>query len=207
MKPNHERFYARYVKRIFDFVFSAVFLLILSPFFLIIGLLIASTSKGPIFFKQNRLGKNGKTFAALKFRTMLDKPRIIAHEITSKDPEVTVVGKFLRRFKLDELPQLFNLLVGDMSFIGPRPIPPQLLNSFSESAKKRFLVLPGLSGLAQVHGNIFLTWPQRWEYDARYVESISFATDLSIFLRTIVVVLFGEKIYYKKEENTKKDHL
>lgn len=203
MKPSHQCVYARLIKRFLDILFSAAFLLILSPFLILFALLVALSSRGPVLFRQERLGQNGTVFQALKFRTMQHKPRKIDREILAGDPEVTAVGRFLRRFKFDELPQLWNLLVGDMSFIGPRPVPPEHLSSFNAVARKRLLVRPGLSGLAQVNGNIYLSWPQRWEYDARYVDTISCATDFVIFWKTLVVVLLGEKIYYKQEEQSK----
>lgn len=181
------------MKRCFDFLISIFFLVILSPLFIITAVLIKLTSEGPLFFKQERVGKNGKLFSVYKFRTMIDKVRSFDKQTFKDDVEVTAVGKIIRRLKIDELPQLLNVVKGDMSLIGPRPCLPALVKDFNESGKKRLLVRPGLTGLAQVNGNIYLTWEERWEFDKKYVEQQSFYLDLKIISKTVFIVLFGEK--------------
>jgi lipopolysaccharide/colanic/teichoic acid biosynthesis glycosyltransferase len=129
---------------------------------------------------------------------MTNKKRKADHEIFADDPEVTTVGKFLRRFKLDELPQLINVLTGDMSLVGPRPGMPEQLKELDENGIKRLEVYPGLTGLAQINGNIYLVWPERWKYDRHYVEYISFMLDLKIILKTVLIVFQGEKKFINK---------
>ena len=181
------------MKRCLDFLISVFLLVILSPLFVITSILIKLTSKGPLFFKQQRVGKNGKLFFVYKFRTMINKVRSFDKQTFQDDVEITSIGKIIRRLKIDELPQLLNVVKGDMSLIGPRPCLPTLVKDFNESGKKRLLVRPGLTGLAQVNGNIYLSWEQRWEFDKKYVESQSLALDLKIISKTILIVLFGEK--------------
>src|SRR5213075_688292 len=130
------------------------------------------------------LGRNAQTFEALKFRTMTDKPRVPDTLYYTGDPnEVTRIGRFLRRTKLDELPQILNVLMGDMSLVGPRPQLAVQLQDFDENAKLRLLVRPGLTGMAQTHGNVGLTWPERWAYDAEYVRRMSLALDVRLIAR------------------------
>ena len=181
------------MKRCFDFLISIFLLAILSPLLIITSISIKMTSKGPLLFKQQRVGKNGKLFSVYKFRTMIDKVRSFDKQTFNGDAEVTAVGKIVRRLKIDELPQLLNVVKGDMSLIGPRPCLPALVKDFNESGKKRLLVRPGLTGLAQVNGNIYLTWEERWEFDKKYVEQQSFFLDLKIISKTVCIVLFGEK--------------
>jgi lipopolysaccharide/colanic/teichoic acid biosynthesis glycosyltransferase len=128
---------------------------------------------------------------------MIHRPRISDREIIGRDPEVTRVGYWLRRFKIDELPQLVNVLKGNMSLVGPRPALPDQLVVYDNVAMKRLIVRPGLTGLAQVNGNIHLSWPERWCYDAEYVEYLSFKLDIGIIYRTIAVVVFGENRFSK----------
>ncbi len=181
------------MKRCFDFLISIFLLAILSPLLIITAISIKMSSKGPLLFKQQRVGKNGKLFSVYKFRTMIDKVRSFDKQTFNGDAEVTAVGKIVRRLKIDELPQLLNVVKGDMSLIGPRPCLPALVKDFNESGKKRLLVRPGLTGLAQVNGNIYLTWEERWEFDKKYVEQQSFSLDFKIISKTVCIVLFGEK--------------
>lgn len=181
-------------------LFAILLILLLFPFMLIIALLIKLDSRGRVLFIQQRLGKGGRLFNAIKFRTMTDQPRLVHHEVDPRNPEQTCIGKFLRRFKLDELPQLWNILRGDMSFVGPRPALPEQMHDYDVYSKRRLEVLPGITGMAQVHGNIYLTWPQRWLYDVEYVNRVSFGLDVWIVLRTIGVVLLGEKRFYRPPE-------
>ena len=157
--------YEANIKRILDIVLSVVALLILSPFLIIVCILILIDDYGPVFFMQERVGKNEKKFQVIKFRTMYidaEKSQKVGVEVTGEDPRITKIGNLLRRFKIDELPQLFNILRGDMSIIGPRPSLPDYLEIYEEWERERFKVRPGLSGLAQVNGNIYLSRIKRW---------------------------------------------
>jgi undecaprenyl phosphate N,N'-diacetylbacillosamine 1-phosphate transferase len=189
-------FYARFGKRLFDLALVIPLLAVLSPLLLLIALLIRVTSRGPALFRQERLGKDARVFEALKFRTMTDKPRAFDTIAYSGDPnEITAIGRLLRRTKFDELPQFINVLRGEMSIVGPRPQLPVQLQEFDENAKLRLLVRPGLTGMAQTHGNVGLAWKERWYYDAHYVRHLSFLLDLRLIVRTIGVLLRGEEAY------------
>lgn len=185
------------IKRIIDFLFSLIILLILLPLFLVVAILIKLDSKGPVIFKQSRLGKDGNVFKVWKFRTMIDNAEKMGTGLTTaqNDPRITRVGKILRKASIDELPQLINVLKGDMSFIGPRPAPVHHLKQYNENERQRLKVLPGITGWAQVNGRNILTWPERIEKDIWYVNNISFLLDLKIAFKTIKVVLFSEGVY------------
>jgi lipopolysaccharide/colanic/teichoic acid biosynthesis glycosyltransferase len=163
-------------------------------------LIVKVDSKGSFFFLQQRLGKDGKLFEVLKIRTMTDKSRESYQEILEGNEEVTRVGKILRRLKIDELPQIINILKGDMSFVGPRPCLPELQNEFDVNGIKRTMVRPGLTGLAQTNGNIYLTWDKRWKYDAHYVDNINFILDFKIIVKTVVIIFIGEEKYFKNPD-------
>lgn len=190
--------YKNFLKRFLDFIVSLIVLLFFLPLFIIVYFLVKIDSKGDFFFFQDRLGKNGKIFKVYKIRTMTDKIRVADREILKGDAEVTRVGGVLRRLKIDELPQIINIFKGDMSFVGPRPCLPSQINEFNEDGKKRILVRPGLTGLAQVNGNIYLTWEERWKYDRKYVENLTMILDMQITLKTFAIVIFGEEKYLKK---------
>ncbi|MFM9959899.1 MAG: sugar transferase [Planctomycetaceae bacterium] len=190
--------YRAFGKRLLDLSLSVPALIAVAPLFALIAVLIKLTSRGPVFFVQERLGRGGTIFQTYKFRTMTDRRRESHQEIFGKTDEVTAVGYWLRRFKLDELPQLWNIANGDMSLVGPRPALPSQLAEYTDLAQRRLLTRPGLTGLAQVHGNIHLTWPERWVYDAEYVSRVSFALDVWIIVRTIGVVLLGEGRFLSK---------
>jgi len=181
------------IKRLFDITAASAALVCTSPILITTPILIKATSKGPVFFKQQRLGKDGDIFPIYKFRTMTDKSRDFNNQVHSKDDEITRIGKVIRRLKIDELPQLFNVLIGDMSLVGPRPCLPSLKEEFNQDAEKRLLVRPGLTGLAQVNGNIYLSWEERWQFDRKYVEEQSLSLDLKIILKTILIVVCGEE--------------
>jgi lipopolysaccharide/colanic/teichoic acid biosynthesis glycosyltransferase len=185
--------YRIFLKRPFDVLAAFVLLLLVAPILLLTAVLLKLDSPGPILFTQKRLGLNGRIFDLYKFRSMVDVPRTPARQVYGGDPEVTRVGKFIRRFKIDELPQLLNVLKGDMSIVGPRPCLPDLQAEFDENGRSRIAVRPGLTGLAQVNGNIFLSWPERWRLDRMYVDNLSFVTDCRILWKTVFVVLLGEK--------------
>lgn len=186
------------IKRLLDILMSVLCILLLSPILLICIILIKTTSNGPIFFLQERLGKEGICFYIYKFRTMIDKKRVVNQEIFSGNLEVTSIGYYLRRLKIDELPQLINILKGEMSFVGPRPCIPIQIEEFNEDGFYRIKVKPGLTGLAQVNGNIYLSWEERWKYDKIYVESQSLLLDLKIVLKTIFIIIFGEIKFINK---------
>jgi lipopolysaccharide/colanic/teichoic acid biosynthesis glycosyltransferase len=168
---------------------------------LLVALVVKMDSPGPVIFMQDRLGMNYRVFRLYKFRTMTNNKNRANKQTFANDPEITRIGKFLRRSKLDELPQLFNILNGDMSFVGPRPSLPDLQHKFNEDGKVRIQVKPGLTNLAAVNGSIFLTWPERWVYDRKYVEEQSFLLDMTIMLKTVVVVIMGESFYHKKKDH------
>ena len=189
--------YRKYVKRVLDVLFSFLLLLLLFPFLIFVALLIIVTSKGPLFFTQIRVGKDLKNFRVYKFRTMTDRVHEVK-KIFGKTEDVTTVGYYLRRYKIDELPQLFNVLMGDMSLIGPRPSIPDQLSTMNREQKRRYSVRPGITGLAQVSGNIYLDWVDRFKLDLQYVDNISLFNDLKIVIRTISLIIAGEDKYLDK---------
>lgn len=186
-------------KRLFDSFISFAILLLLFPLFIIVAVLIKLDSKGPIFYLQSRVGENGRVFRIYKLRTMTNKERDPNVKQTYlQDPDITRIGGLLRRFKIDELPQIWNVFIGDMSLVGPRPALPSLYEKFGEIAKKRCEVRPGMTGWAQVNGNIYLPWEERLCLDREYVDRMSFMLDLRILVKTVAIVLFGEEKYIKK---------
>nr|WP_282580104.1 sugar transferase [Natroniella sulfidigena] len=200
------------IKRVVDFIGSLFGLIILFPLFILIGVAIKLDSKGPIFFKQDRLGKDGQVFKIYKFRTMVQNAEDKGSGLfTSKgDPRITKVGKFLRKTSLDELPQLINVIKGEMSLVGPRPpVPyhPYEYNEYSEEQKLRFCVLPGITGYAQIKGRNHLSWDSRIEKDIWYVRNYSIFLDIRIILFTFKKVFCGNNDIYltkeAKEENKK----
>jgi len=190
-------------KRIFDIFTSLLGIALLFPFLVAIVLIIRLSSKGPAVFKQQRAGRNGKPFVFYKFRTMKDDVDPFGPSPKSgEDPRLTKVGKFLREYSLDELPQLFNVLKGDMSFIGPRPLYVSQMAEWNERQKKRLLVKPGLTGLAQIHGRGELTREKKLELDVKYVETASFLTDIRVLLATFVQVFRRKGIYEERYSRT-----
>jgi len=187
------------LKRFFDIIVSAAGLLILSPVFLLIVLLIKITMPGKIFFQQERVGKGKKVFHILKFRTMKeDRQAEEAHDFSKDAERMTRTGNILRRLKIDELPQLWNVFAGDMSLVGPRPTVMEQVEQYDEFQLRRLGMLPGMTGLAQVNGNVSLSWNERIKYDVRYIEKFSVVLDLAIMIKTVLVVIFGEQ-KFKKE--------
>ena len=185
-----------FLKRVADLVGSCAVLLITSPILLITAILIKITMPGPIFFRQQRAGMNGVLFEILKFRSMkVDKQAEKKHDTTKDADRLTGFGKLIRRFKIDELPQLFNVLFGDMSLVGPRPTFKEQVDAYTDRQKHRLDMRPGMTGLAQVNGNITLTWDERIEYDLYYVDHFSFWLDIKIMIKTILVVIFGEAMF------------
>ena len=189
--------YQAFVKRISDIVFSALGLLVLSPLFLLIAILVRCTSKGPVIFRQERLGRDAKVFRICKFRTMEENSEHTGSGVYSDryDSRVTKVGRFLRATSLDELPQLWNILRGDMSFIGPRPpltYHPWPIDRYSKEQLRMFRVRPGITGWAQVHGRRELEWHERLRLNVWYADHVSFALDLQIIFLTVGVLLTGK---------------
>lgn len=180
--------YARYIKRWLDFILSLLAIIILSPILLIVALLVRIKLGSPVIFKQKRPGLHEKIFTLYKFRTMTDEKDKDGN-LLPDDQRLTKFGKLLRSTSLDELPELFNILKGDMSIVGPRPLAVQYLPYYNDTEKKRHSVLPGLTGLAQVNGRNTTNWPQRFAYDIKYVNHISFLMDLSIILKTLGKVI------------------
>jgi len=186
-------------KRCLDIFISLSVIIILSPILVAMAIAVRFSSKGPVIFKQDRAGKNGKPFVFYKFRTMKVGVEPFGPSPKSdKDPRLTKVGKFLREYSLDELPQLFNVLKGDMSLVGPRPLYLSQISEWSERQKSRLLVKPGLTGLAQISGRGELTREEKLELDIKYVETISLLTDIKIILATIAQVFRRKNIYEKR---------
>lgn len=191
--------YRRYLKRPMDFVLALCAIIVLSPVFLIVALLVKINLGSPVIFKQQRPGLNEKIFTLYKFRTMTDE-RDENGELLPDSVRLTRFGKFLRSTSLDELPELFNILKGDMSIIGPRPLLVQYLSLYNGHQKRRHEVRPGLSGLAQVSGRNALSWEDKFGLDVEYVNNVYFIEDLRILILTIIKVLKREGISSDKAE-------
>lgn len=179
--------YAKYMKRLLDILLSLTILIALSPLLLVLCILVRSKLGSPIFFKQERPGLHEKIFTMYKFRTMTDKRDAEGNLLPDKD-RLTKFGKLLRATSLDELPEFFNILKGDMSFIGPRPLLVSYLPYYTETEALRHTVRPGLTGLAQVSGRNFLDWDRRLAKDVEYVKGLSFQMDLKVLFLTVKVV-------------------
>ena len=185
--------YRNFFKRLLDIIISGVALILLSPLILLLILLVRCKLGSPVFFKQERPGLNEKIFTLKKFRTMTDK-RDEMGQLLPDSLRLTKFGKFLRSSSLDELPELWNIFVGDMSLIGPRPLLVSYLPYYTERERLRHSVRPGLTGLAQVSGRNFLQWDKRLEKDVEYVEHITFLKDLRILALTVKVALKPEHV-------------
>lgn len=188
------------IKRCFDILVSLVILVPFFPIWVILALLVKCTSPGPVFFLQDRPGLHRKIFKIYKFRTMRpgSEKMVKGQEVMKDDDRITPIGKFLRRSKLDEIPQILNVLKGQMSLIGPRPERVASLEDYDDEISKRLNMLPGMTGLAQVSGNIYLDLQDRYKLDVYYVEHFSLWLDIKILLRTVGVVLLGEEKYKDK---------
>lgn len=189
------------LKRLLDFLCSFLGLIIVSPFILIIAILVKATSKGPVFFLQERLGRKGKVFKIIKFRTMVVNAESIGTGVRvdgKMDPRITKVGRFLRSTSMDELPQLVNVVKGDMSLVGPRPPvtyhPYNGYDNYPEWAKLRFQMRPGMTGLVQTTIRSYVPWDDRMKIDCEYVEKFSVALDVKILFDTVITVIKGEAI-------------
>lgn len=180
--------YAKYFKRILDFIFAIVLFIITLPILLVVGMLVGIYLGFPIIFKQKRPGKDGNEFTLYKFRTMTDAKGENG-ELLPDDKRLTKFGLFLRSTSLDELPELINIIKGDMSFVGPRPLLTEYLDLYNEEQRHRHDVRPGLTGLAQVNGRNLLGWEERFNYDIEYVKNINFIEDIKIIFKTIFLVV------------------
>ena len=181
-------FYEKYIKRLLDIVLSGCALIVLSPLMLVTAILVRVKLGGPVIFCQERPGKDEKIFKLHKFRSMSDARDENGNLLPDKE-RLTGFGKKLRSLSIDELPELWDIFRGKMSIVGPRPLLVEYLPYYTEEERRRHDVRPGLTGLAQVNGRNTLTWEEKFSYDLAYVQHISFATDVSIFLRTIGKVL------------------
>jgi exopolysaccharide biosynthesis polyprenyl glycosylphosphotransferase len=190
-------------KRVFDLIFTIPVFILLLPFYLLTGILVRATSSGPIFFNQNRIGAEGKAFTFYKFRTMRDGADKERLEVLGrpdedmaarykKDPRITPVGRVLRRFSIDELPQLLNVIRGEMSLVGPRPMLEEEVAQLEENHRRRHLIKPGLTGLWQISGRKETSWEERMLLDLYYVDQWSISTDIAILLKTFKVVIDGK---------------
>lgn len=185
--------YSTFFKRIIDFIAAFFGLLLLSPILILTTLILALANNGKPFFKQLRPGKNERIFTIYKFKTMNDKKDVSGNLLSDKD-RLTLVGSLVRKTSLDELPQLFNVLVGTMSLIGPRPLLIQYLALYDDVQKKRHNLRPGITGWAQVNGRNAISWEQKFEYDVWYVQHCSFFLDVKILFLTIKKVFLREGI-------------
>ncbi len=185
--------YQKYLKRLLDFTLSSLGLIVLSPVFLSVAILVKIKLGSPVIFKQKRPGKNEKIFTLYKFRTMTDKKdengKLLPDEI-----RLTKFGKFLRSTSLDELPELWNIVKGDMSLVGPRPLLVEYLPLYNETQKHRHDVRPGLTGLAQINGRNNVSWENRFEEDLKYIQKVTFTEDAKIIFKTIKKVICREGI-------------
>ena len=185
--------YTVIIKPFFDRVVSFLGLVVLSPLILLVMLLLVIANKGSVWFTQKRPGKDGQLFTVIKFKTMTDE-RDENGNLLPDEKRLTPVGKFVRKTSIDEIPQLFNVLLGHMSFVGPRPLLTEYLPLYSGKQRRRHLVKPGITGWAQVNGRNTLSWKQKFAYDTWYVDHISFALDIKILFLTVIKVFKAEGI-------------
>lgn len=185
--------YRTIFKRILDFFASLIGLLVLSPILFIVTIGLFFANQGKPFFFQRRPGKNGKIFKIIKFKTMNDK-RDSSGNLLSDELRLTKIGAFVRKTSLDEIPQLINVLKGEMSLIGPRPLLPEYLNLYNDFQRRRNHVKPGITGWAQVNGRNTISWEQKFEYDVWYVDHLNFLLDIKILLLTVKKVFLSEGI-------------
>lgn len=180
--------YKKYFKRLLDVMISVFVLMLFSPILIILAILIRINLGAPIIFKQKRPGKNGKIFEIYKFRTM-NSDKDVHGNLLPDNERLTSFGRFIRSTSLDELPELINILKGEMSLVGPRPLLVEYLNLYNDEQKHRHDVLPGLTGWAQVNGRNAISWNEKFKYDLEYVENMSFLFDLKVVFYTIKIVL------------------
>ncbi len=190
-------------KRIADLLLAGIALLVLSPLLLVLAILIKIASPGPIFFRQARLGKDGKVFRIYKFRTMHHNAPVLKNDDGSmwtgkEDPRIFTLGKILRKYSLDELPQFINVMEGDMSIVGPRPDLAEQRELYEEGQERKLLMKPGITGWAMVNGRNTIPWEKRIELDIWYIENHSLWLDLKTALMTVPVLVFGLGIHQSK---------
>ena len=186
------------LKRTIDLLITIPLLILFAPFFLLLGIIIKLESEGPIFFRQNRLGFYGKVFRIFKFLSILTNlHRPVTDSLHKDDPRITSFGNILRKYRLDELPQLINVLKGEMSLVGPRPLLPEFLDSYSEEDRRRMNLPPGMTGWQQVHGSATNSWEQRIALDLWYIDHWNIFIDFFVMFLTIKVVLKAETVYDK----------
>lgn len=185
--------YKHFFKRLIDFILSLIALIVLSPILLIVAILVRTKLGSPVIFKQERPGLNEKIFTLYKFRTMTDA-KDEQGNLLSDDIRLTKFGKLLRSTSLDELPELFNILKGDMSIVGPRPLMTRYLPYYTEEERARHSIRPGMTGYAQVKGRNSLTWDEKFKYDLYYVNHVTFLVDIKVILDTIKIVINHEGI-------------
>jgi len=193
MKSKSNGLYCKLIKRFMDFLIAALSIIIFSPLLIILAILVRVKLGGPVIFKQERPGLNGKVFKLYKFRTMTDAKDENGN-LLDDEYRLTSFGKKLRSTSLDELPELYNILKGDMSIVGPRPLLVKSLPLYNDEQKRRHDVRPGLTGLAQVSGRNAITWTEKFNKDIEYVDNVSLGLDISIFFKTIYCVLKKEGI-------------
>ena len=179
--------YAKYIKRMLDFILSLIALIVLSPLMIIIGILVRIKLGRPVIFKQKRPGKNEKIFTLYKFKTMTDE-KDEQGNLLADEKRLTKFGKFLRSTSLDELPELWNILKGEMAIVGPRPLLVEYLPLYNEEQKHRHDIKPGLTGLAQITGRNAIQWEEKFKEDIEYVNNITFIQDTKIILKTFIKV-------------------
>ena len=191
-------------KRLADIVVAGALLIVLAPLFVLVAMVLKLSDRGAVFFAQRRSGLRGREFTIYKFRTMrADRKHDPFEYVPGAHPDITAVGRILRRVKLDESPQLWNILKGDMSLIGPRPTVPEQVVRYNDFERRRLEVRPGLTGLAQVNGGILLPWPERIKWDVYYVEHLKATLDLRIAFKTVIVLLAGDKKFTRTIEQAK----
>ena len=193
VKTRQGGLYRRFFKRPMDFILALLALIVLSPVFLVVAVLVRVKLGSPVIFKQKRPGLNEKIFTMYKFRTMTDE-RDENGELLPNHLRFTKLGKILRATSLDELPEFFNILKGDMTLVGPRPLLVEYLPLYNEHQKRRHEVRPGLSGLAQINGRNAISWKDKFDYDVKYVDNISFLLDCKIIFETVLKVFKSEDI-------------
>lgn len=195
--------YQKYIKRLLDIILSLMAIIITLPIFLITGILVLIFLGKPVIFRQKRPGKKEKIFTMYKFRTMTNKKdkdgNLLPNEL-----RITKFGSFLRKTSLDEIPEFINILKGDMSFVGPRPLRVDYLPLYNKEQKHRHDIRPGLTGLAQVSGRNNITWSEKFKYDLDYISNITFLNDLKIILLTIEKVVLRKDIYSNNKEFSEK---
>ncbi|MGI6133572.1 MAG: sugar transferase, partial [Christensenellales bacterium] len=190
--------YRKFFKRVFDIVLSLMALIVLSPVLLAIAVLIRINLGSPVLYTAKRPGKNGEIFNLHKFRSMTNE-RDANGNLLPDAQRLTKLGRILRKTSLDELPELWDVLIGKMSLIGPRPLSPKYLPYFTEYENQRHYVRPGITGLAQINGRSGLNWEERFEYDVQYVNNLTFIMDFKIFFKTIYKVLKREDKFEREE--------